>query len=204
MRNFKLSPLAVLIGVSLTLPAAYAADNQDFVTTNAKSLQFNESQATVSGMKNQVDTDKGTTTFAWAPVGLAQPNINAVAEGAPLEYAASHYLDALTGAVSKGESAGMKPVMVSSFTDRDGVKIAKFRQELQGIEVFNKEYNILMDAEFNLVAGSGSIASAPQAASKTLFAADFGQASEAIQHAFTAAGGNGDQLIVNESSTDEK
>lgn len=64
MPNFKLSPLAVLIGVSLTLPAAYATDNHDFVTTYAKSIQFNESQATVSGMKNQVDADKGITTFA--------------------------------------------------------------------------------------------------------------------------------------------
>lgn len=204
MRNFKLSPLAVLIGVSLTLPAAFAADNQDFITTNTKSVQFSESQATVSGMKNQVDSDKGHTTFAWAPVGMAQPNINAVAEESQLEYAASFYLDALTGAVSKGESAGMKPVMVSSYTDKDGVKIAKFRQELQGVEVFNKEYNVLMDAEFNLVAGSGSLASAPQANSKALFAADFGQASSAIQHAFTAAGGNGDQLTVTENSADDK
>lgn len=204
MRNFKLSPLAVLIGVSLTLPAANASTQQsELVVSNAVAVAKNSNIPTVSGMKNQVDTQTGQTTFAWAPQGLAQPNLNAVAAEAQLEYAASYYLDALTGAVSKGETAGLKPVMVSSYTDRDGVKIAKFRQELQGVEVFNKEYNILMDAEFALVAGSGSLAAAPTKTSK-LQQAQFGEAATAIQQAFAAAGGDANQLTVTETSADDK
>lgn len=204
MRNIKLSPLALLIGASLTIPAASAADASNSIDSLQKVASIKTAQLpTVSGMKQQVDNATGLTTFAWAPQGLAQPNLNAVAAEAQLEYAASYYLDALTGSVSKSQTSGLKPVMVSSYTDKDGVKIAKFRQEVQGVEVFNKEYNILMDTEFNLVAGSGGLASATTG-SKKLQEATFGEANDAVAKAFAAAGGNADQLSLTANENDGK
>ncbi len=151
-------------------------------------------------MANQVDAQTGETTFNWAPVGLAKPNLTAVASEHQLEFAATHYLNLLTGAASKGELAQLKPVLAHSFESADGVKTAKFRQQLMGIDVFNKEYNVLMDAEFNLVAGSGRLAQASQAKMTLAANPKFAYADDAIRAAFAANGGDGAELTLNETN----
>jgi len=197
MTQFKHSAIAVFVSTALTLPLTVYADADAPLTRSASQPQA----ATVSGMASQYDAQTGEATFSWAPVGLKTPNISAVATEFQLEFAASHYLNVLTGAVSKGQLVQLKPVMVSSYQSADGVKTAKFRQEFMGTEVFNKEYNILMDAEFNLVAGSGGLTKSSLA--KTAIAANpqFGSADAAIRVAFADAGGDAQALTLNETAT---
>jgi hypothetical protein len=205
MKQFKFSVLAVLVASAVTvstLPVA-ANDQNDIQLKNQATVFASKDVPTVSGMSNQVDSVSGQTTFAWAPVGVAVPNMSAVAPEHQLAFAAEHYLNVLTGAVSKGGLVGLKPTLVSSHMSDDGVKIAKFTQEFAGIEVFNKEYNVLMDAEFNLVAGSGGLSSAA-AAPKVSALSAFAKADNAVLNAFVAAGGNENDVILNALESDGK
>lgn len=195
MKQFKFSALAVMITSAISASSLSAVASEYKVSSLKQSSQVSAKQQipTVSGMKNQVDPINGQTTFAWAPVGVAVPALSAVAPEHQLEFAATHYLNLLTGAATKGALVGLKPALVSAHQSDDGVKIAKFRQEFLGIEVFNKEYNVLMDAEFALVAGSGSLISAAAAPKATALSA-FGNADTAIRQAYAAAGGDEQQL----------
>lgn len=202
MNNFKLSAIAVVVSSALALPAqsAFADSLQQMAAAETQSMSAVQQQPTVSGMTNHVDVQTGETTFSWAPTGLAKPNIAAVAAEYQIEFAATHYLNALTGAAEKGALVQLKPVLAHSYQSEDGVKTAKFRQQFMGIDVFNKEYNILMDAEFNLVAGSGRLANV--AAAKTALAANaqFAYADDAVKAAFAASGGDGSQLSLTETT----
>ncbi|MBU2277713.1 MAG: M36 family metallopeptidase, partial [Gammaproteobacteria bacterium] len=195
MKQFKHSAVAVLVSAALTASplAAIATDLNTAQLNQGKHLSAVQQTPTVSGMNNQVDPVSGRNSFTWAPIGLVAPNLSAVAEEYQLEVAAAHYLNSLTGAVDKGGLVGLKPIMASSHQSDDGVKIAKFRQEYHNVEIFNKEYNVLMDAEFNLVAGSGALTPASEAPSIAALAR-FGKADTAVRKAFSAAGGDEQQL----------
>ncbi|TXH95175.1 MAG: GlyGly-CTERM sorting domain-containing protein [Rheinheimera sp.] len=202
MNNFKRSAIAVVVSTAFVLPgqSAFADALQQLAAAEGAQLSTTQQQPTVSGMTNQVDAQSSETTFSWAPTGLAKPNISAVAPEYQLEFAATHYLNALTGAADKGGLVQLKPVLAHSYQSEDGVKTAKFRQQFMGIDVFNKEYNILMDAEFNLVAGSGRLVNV--AAAKTALAANaqFAYADDAVKAAFAASGGDGSQLSLTETT----
>lgn len=200
MNNFKLSAIAVVVSTVVALPIQSAlADSLQQLAAEGQTVHAaQQQQPTVTGMANQVDAQSGETTFAWAPAGLAKPNIAAVAPEYQLEFAATHYLNLLTGAAVKGELVQLKPVLAHSYQSDDGVKTAKFRQQFMGIEVFNKEYNILMDAEFNLVAGSGRLADVSLAKSTLATNPKFSYADDAIRSAYKAAGGQGSNLQLNE------
>ena len=201
MSNFKRSAIAIFVSTAVALPAAsvFADTLQHYATEQGQAVQVAQETPTVSGMRNQYDAQTGEATFSWAPTGLQKPNLSAVAAEYQLEFAATHYLNALTGAAAKGELVQLKPVLAHSFQSDDGVKTAKFRQQFMGIEIFNKEYNILMDAEFNLVAGSGRLAAVSLA--KTTLAANpkFAYADQAVRQAFAATGGDADQLSLSET-----
>ena len=202
MNNFKLSAIAVVVSTALALPvqSALADSLQQMAAAETQSMSAVQQQPTVSGMTNQVDGQTGETTFSWAPTGLAKPNISAVAPEYQLEFAATHYLNALTGAAEKGALVQLKPVLAHSYQSEDGVKTAKFRQQFMGIDVFNKEYNILMDAEFNLVAGSGRLANVATAKTALAANAQFAYADDAVKAAFAASGGDGSQLSLTETT----
>ena len=202
MNNFKRSAIAVVVSTAFALPvqSVFATSLPELAAAESRNAFTAQQQATVSGMANQVDVQTGETTFNWAPQGLAKPNISAVAPEYQLEFAATHYLNVLTGAATKGELVQLKPVMMHSHQSKDGVKTAKFRQEFMGIEVFNKEYNILMDAEFNLVAGSGRLANAALAKTALAANAKFAFADDAVKAAFAASGGDDTQLSLTESA----
>lgn len=198
MKKFTPALLPLLIGAALS--TSYASASQLSATMAKSPAQV----ATVSGMAQQFDQQTGETTFAWAPVGLQKPNLGAVAAEHQLEFAAAYYLNALTGAVSKGKQAGMNAVLAHSYQSDDGVKIAKFRQELQGVEVFNKEYNVLMDAEFNLVAGSGTMVSAAKGLAAGASSSVFARSDEAVLNAFKAAGGDAGTVAVTAEQSADK
>ena len=67
----------------------------------------------------------------------------------------------------------------------NGPLIAKYRQQMLGIEVFNKEYNVMMDREHNLVAASGYFAAKAPAKEMLGLVGGFGSIETAIQKAVT-------------------
>lgn len=206
--NFNKSTVATLVGVALTTMAlgAVAAPSQlsqSFKTTKFPTHVFNAKQqttvnkATVSGMRNEIDKSTGIATFQWAGINQAKPDMGAIAPEFQLSYAADFYLNKLQG-VSTAKSSNLKPVLSMVHDLGRGAKIAKYKQEISGIEVFNREFNIMMDANFGLVASSGYFADKKIAnsAAATLKGAalNFGDASKAITAAYAAMGGNTDNL----------
>ena len=58
--------------------------------------------------------------------------------------------------------------MLTSLHDMGrGPIIAKFAQEFSGVEVFNRELNVLMDRDLNMVAASGYFANINQSQKST-------------------------------------
>ncbi|WP_228733033.1 hypothetical protein [Pseudoalteromonas ostreae] len=98
-------------------------------------------------------------------------------------YAADFYLNALTGfsASKKGTS---NAVIADLSKQKSGSVTAKYKQQVHGVEVFNREYNLIMDKEHNLVAGSGYFANTSANTKRSLAPlADFVGAEQSIKQA---------------------
>ena len=161
---------------------------------------------TQSGMANQYDKQTGQATFQWASVNQAKPALGGIAAEEQLAFAADFYLNQLTGASTKKNSL-VQPILASKHDIGRGAKIAKYKQELAGIEVFNREMNIMMDVEYNLVASSGYFTNGStqklSSAIKDLPAA-FGESDKAVQAAFRAMGGNEATVSLRKAKSGEK
>ena len=214
--NFKKSAVATFVGIALTTTALGAiAGSTGNVSHSYKTIenvlavksQTKTDVATASGMKNQYDAQLGRTTFQWAGKKVATPDLGAVASKHQVAFAADFYLNKLTGLSSK--KSGISNVVLANIHDLGrGARIAKYKQEVAGVEVFNREYNVMMDRNFNLVASSGyfidkKVAKKMPAAIKDMSAA-FGEASKAITTAYTAIGGDSDSItLATEKSSDK-
>lgn len=171
MNKLRPSTVAMLVSAALTASVASAApghlhtapSNYDYAGTSAKSSGLAASaakekalasRATVSGNKSHFDEKLGKATFLWAPEGYARPDMSMIAPENRNSYAASFYLNSLTG-FSAGDNAVNRAELAYVHDVKSGPIVAKFRQKINGIPVFNKEYNIVMDQELGLVAGSG-------------------------------------------------
>ncbi len=211
--NYKKTAVATFVGIALTTTALGAiAGSNDNVSKSFKSLAnvlaakklAKSSVATASGMQNQYDAKLGTTTFQWAGKKVATPDLGAIASKHKVAFAADFYLKQLTGLSST--KTGVSNVLLANVHDLGrGAMIAKYKQEVAGVEVFNREYNVMMDRNFNLVASSGYFADKKvtrrlPAAIKDMAAA-FGDASQAITSAYSSIGGNSDsiQLVAGNS-----
>ena len=67
-------------------------------------------------------------------------------------HAATHYLEQMTGVGSTAKKQDERAVLTSLHDIGRGPIIAKFSQEFSGVEVFNRELNVLMDRDLNMVA----------------------------------------------------
>lgn len=140
------------------------------------------SRTTKSGMKSQFDSSLGKATFLWASEELSKPNLSDIAPENRAAHAANYYLSNLTGVSTRTELASTA-VMSYMHDVKNGPLIAKYKQEVHGIEVFNREYNIMMNREYDLVASSGYFSQSP--AQHTLnVLANFGDPTTAIKSAF--------------------
>lgn len=163
--------------------------------------------ASASGMANQYDAQLGKTTFQWAGKNEAKPDLGAVAAEHQLAFAADFYLNKLTGNSSSKRNIA-QAVLANSHDIGRGAKIAKYKQEVAGVEVFNREYNIMMDRELNLVASSGylvdkNVAKSVSANIKNIDAA-FGDTTHSIKAAYAAMGGEtGSINLVAKASADK-
>ncbi|MBC3767389.1 rhombosortase-dependent M36 family metallopeptidase [Neptunicella marina] len=197
MKSFKPSVLATLVTAALSSVAINAnavtySSNQTALlkaprisaqtSYDAARQQALASRSTISGMKSQFDTKLGKATFIWAPTNQAKPDLTGVAKSAQAQFAADFYVAQMTG-VSANKAESNKAVVRDFHKTTKGPLIAKYTQEIQGVEVFNREYNIMMDRELNLVSASGYFARSNPGRQTLALLANFVSAEEAIHKA---------------------
>ncbi|MBA6350516.1 MULTISPECIES: rhombosortase-dependent M36 family metallopeptidase [unclassified Colwellia] len=200
--NFNKSIIATFVGSAIASASmgALASDASTVVKFSVPSVS--NQVASVSGMSNQYDAQLGQNTFQWANVKNKAPNIGAISSEHQVAYASEFYLNQLTG-ISTVKKSGVQAVLASVHDKGVGAKIAKYKQEVNGVEVFNREYNIMMDAEFNLVASSGYLANkaSSQRLKSDLYLNAFGSPVEAIKAAFTDLSGDSSNINLSVKET---
>lgn len=198
--NFNKSIVATFVGAAISSVAlnAVAADTHNtptyksFDNVQSKKLTNRSSVATVSGMKNQYDAQSGSRTFQWAEVNQSKPDLGAIAADQQLAVAADFYLNDLIGQTSAKNSV-VQTVLTNQHDLGRGAKIAKYKQEIAGIEVFNREFNVMMDQQFNLVASSGYLSNSSSSRISSVIkdlSNAFGDSAQAVNAAFSEMGGD--------------
>jgi hypothetical protein len=201
MRTYRPTLLATLVSAALSATAANAAvettNNKLIAPSNFDSSSVSQrvfssdalaqkqlaERATTTGMSSHFDANLGKATFVWGGNTLRKPDLSLVAPEHRSEYAANFYLNQLTGFSAEVASEGNKAQLAYTHDLKRGAIVAKYRQQIQGIEVFNKEYNVMMDREYNLVAGAGYFANKAPASQVIALLSDFGSAETAVQTA---------------------
>ncbi|MEZ7275957.1 rhombosortase-dependent M36 family metallopeptidase [Pseudoalteromonas sp. 68 DY56-GL68] len=177
MAKFKVSAVATLVTAILASSQVQASEQTRFYSASSTSshAQFNPQitqqralaeRRTVSGHKSIFDAQLGKATFLWQAVGQAKPDMSVVLPEQRNAYAADFYLNALTG-VSTAKKGVSSAVLTDLSEQKLGSITAKYKQKVHDIEVFNREYNLIMDKEQNLVAGSGYFANVSSNATKS-------------------------------------
>jgi len=216
--NTKKTLVATFVGAALSVTAlgSVAADinNTQYLNPPAKVkqpvntlAQKQTNVASASGMSNQYDAQLGKTTFAWAGKNVAKPDVGAISAEHQNAFAADFYLKQLTGNKRADQNLA-KPVLANVHDLGRGAKIAKYKQEVVGVEVFNREYNIMMDREFNLVASSGylvdkNVAKSVSATIKNIDSA-FGSSANSVNAVFSAMGGDSDSIALTAKASNDK
>ncbi|WP_206486467.1 rhombosortase-dependent M36 family metallopeptidase [Thalassotalea sp. G2M2-11] len=183
--------ISVALGTASLGVAANGSQNEPSLKSVANVLSNNtvakRQIATASGMDNHYDNQLGQYTFQWASKTQKKPNLSIVKAEHKAQAAADFYLNQLTGA-NKSKVASVQAVLANMHDQKRGALVAKYKQEVAGIEVFNREYNIMMDQEFNLVASSGYFASTVKLSALSS-GQGFVETATAIEKAFSAMGG---------------
>ncbi|MBA6263931.1 MAG: rhombosortase-dependent M36 family metallopeptidase [Colwellia sp.] len=200
--KFNKSIVASFVGAAIASASmgALASDTGAFLNMAAPAVTNQVSS--LSGMSNQYDAQLGKNTFQWANVKNKAPNIGAISAKHQVAFASEFYLNQLTG-ISTVKKSGVQAVLASVHDKGVGAKIAKYKQEVNGVEVFNREYNIMMDAEFNLVASSGYLANktSSQGLKSDLYLNAFGSPIKAIKAAFTDLSGDSSDINLSVKGT---
>ena len=111
---------------------------------------------------DRYDDQLGVTTFRWNRESITSPSFKGIETKARSRHAATHYLEQMTGVGSTAKKQDQRAVLTSLHDIGRGPIIAKFSQEFSGVEVFNRELNVLMDRDLNMVAASGYFANINQ------------------------------------------
>lgn len=209
MKFFKPSIISMVVSSSIA-SIAFAADTNFYDASQSSAKSQSEiyqglkkvdiaSQVTASGMKSHFDDSLNRPTFIWASRSQSAPSLKDVAPELRNEAAAKYYLGNLTG-VSTDRSFKNKAVLSHLHAQKGGSIIAKYKQEVYGVEVFNREVNIMMNDERELVAASGFF-SDRRSIDSTSVAINFGDARQALNVAFKAM--NGEEQNFNVEATQE-
>lgn len=208
--KFNKTIIATFVSSALATTALGVAANdnmsaENFTVERVANANSNDTAVTASGMKNQYDAQLGKTTFQWANVKSKAPTIGAISAEHQVAHASEFYLNQLTG-ISTLKNSGIQAVLSSVHDKGVGAKIAKYKQEVNGVEVFNREYNIMMDAEFNLVASSGYLAdkSSSSHLKNALYLNDFGSPIDAINAAFSDLTGDTKNIELSAQESEGK
>ncbi|MDF2177551.1 rhombosortase-dependent M36 family metallopeptidase [Aliiglaciecola sp. CAU 1673] len=200
MNRFRPTILATMVASAMTAglgSVAMASPQQgvffDATSQSSKvSIAFSSQkqlaeQPTRSGAKSQFDAQLGKATFVWGGVEQAKPDMALIAPEQQSQYAAGYYLNALTG-MSTSKNATVKAELANLHDTNRGAIVAKYKQTVHDIEVFNREYNVMMDREYNLVAGSGYFADGLSNKQSFALLANFQSPEQAIEKAFKELG----------------
>lgn len=214
MKYFKPSILSIVVCSSMATTANAAPSDSNYfsVKSDAKKSQsqlINQSmskaalaaQVTSNGMKSTFDDSLNRATFVWASQSQQMPSLSNVAPEQRDAVAAEFYLSNLTG-VKTSSSINNRANLQSLHNQGSGAIVAKYKQEVYGVEVFNREFNVVMNQEHRLVAASGYL-SERSAVNSTLAITNFGSAEESIKSAFTAMGGNAENTNISVAGVEE-
>lgn len=199
MSSFKVSTVAAMVAATLSAGQLTAAESAQYfdVTAQSKSQTMVPAavqqralaaRTTVSGHNSIFDAQMGKATFLWQAIGQAKPDMALIEPAMRNKYAADFYLESLTG-VSSQKSTVVSAVLADLHQQKRGSITAKYRQQVHGIEVFNREYNLVMDKEFNLVAGSGYFADTASVDGSFAVLNNFLTAEQSIQAVFRELAG---------------
>jgi len=189
----------------LATPANFdqASVTQTVFKSDALAQKQIANRKTSTGMRSQYDSRMGKTTFAWGAESQAKPDLSLVQPEHRSEYAANFYLNQLTGYSAEASATNQATLAYTHDTNR-GAIVAKYRQQIRGIEVFNKEYNVMMDREYNLVAGAGYFANKTSAGQVLSLLGNFGSAETAIQRAISDVSGGETTAALTKTETKGK
>lgn len=193
--------LSLAISAALLSSATYAQDHTQTNIQPIKAQIQSIQQNSLSGLKDQQDSATGQTTFVWAKNNQVKPDLGPLEASYKLSFAADFYLNQVTGMSTK-KTSNLKPVLASVHDNGKGALIAKYQQEYQGIEVFNKSVNILMDREYNLVASSGGFTTSNDSNRLALDGFANSSGTDAIKSSFKAMGGG--DISVSEINSEDK
>ncbi len=201
MKTYRPTLIATFVSAALSATVAHAATSsaqspllspvnfdqasisQRIFNADAAAQQKLSQRKTESGMSSHYDANIGKATFVWGGLNQAKPDLSLVLPQHRTAYAANYYLNQLTGFSADANNDGNKAALAYTHDIKRGGIVAKYRQQIQGVDVFNKEYNVMMDREYNLVAGSGYFATKAPAAQIIGLLANFGSVESAIQKA---------------------
>lgn len=187
--------------------AALASARADGSKANALNLHSRTPLAAAlktPSFPSNYDRTLGSATFLWAPANSHVPAVSAKTSSAvafsPLqpslrtETVARSYLSQQASYLRLDRGSIADARLGSVHDTGRGPIIARFQQYKDGLEVFGRSLNVMMDRKLNAVATSGYFAPAPQgkaaASARAVTTPSFAISGEsAISHAFTNMGG---------------
>jgi large repetitive protein len=153
--------------------SSLSQDRKSGVSVRAKSAAAHERLSkrlapSLAGYESHVDSDMGAATFVWADAserGAVVPKTaQALKSGASVDQKAREFLKRNMTAMRLTRTAVDDARLFDLHDTGRGPLIARYRQTVSGIEVFNRQLAVLMDRQLRPVAASGYFASVAQAA----------------------------------------
>ncbi len=195
--------VSVLAGVAGTAAAAASADAQRLTNFDRYRTEL-RAQAPLLATKSayagvlpaQVDTRMGLPTFLWA-----RPNDRAAVVGplqprAMLDARARDYLRQRADELQLSEASIANAELVEAQYNGHGPAVVRLRQRVNGLPVFNRWLNVMLDRSGKPVAVSGYFATATTAAAPV--SGFLTSSAQAVLAAWQNLGGDGltlDQLV---------
>lgn len=160
-----------------------------------KSTNINKQYSKLSDQRDHFDNILNKSTFSWAKgqQNKASKFYSVLSRDSAIEKVSLDYVSQMGQKHGVSANAFAESELKFVSDNKRGAIISKYQQKANGIEVYGREFNVLMDQRFALVATSGyfSDAKLPQQPKKNQFKLS---AEEAISKAFTDIGGDSIQL----------
>ncbi len=144
----------------------------------------------LGGYRSQWDAKQGASTFLWGDAGIKTAALAPLKAELMTDAAARDYLGRQATRLNVSKRSVVDAKLVDVHDTQKGPIIARYQQMQDGIEVFGKRVNVMMDRGMKLVATSGNFASIDPAAAKSFRSSGFSlSAEQALAIAFTDLSG---------------
>lgn len=124
----------------------------------------------LGGYRSQFDAKEGATRFLWADTTAPAALLAPLKAELMAEYAGRDYLGQQSGRLNIDRQSLKDARLVDLHDSGKGPIIARYQQVQDGIEVFGKRVNVMMDRGMKLVASSGNFASRGAASGNSMAA----------------------------------